>query len=232
MKIPKVFFLIFLPLIIFSCKRERSYHIQGTLMNEVTGNSHNMGGETIQLIRIKKKATFNIFANPDERVLEAEAITNNEGHFDFGVNKLKQGDYKIEYLQVKGKENYGVSNSFVDITLENNSAIDETISVIPTIIGLTFFANPLSTSSQNDSIYVAFVSEKRFIQNPNFYTFGDATGHELTNDPTHTIGGINDIEFMGRFFIKIRKSYNGTRTVIYDTVYVEKDARYDYYIPF
>lgn len=232
MKIPRIFLLIFFCNCFFSCKRERSYHIQGTLMNEITGNSKNMGGETIQLIRNKKTATFNIFGNPDERVLEAEAITDNEGHFDFGVNKLRQGEYRIDYFQGIGKEYYGVSNSFVDITLEGKSDFEETISVIPTIIGITFFANPLSTSSQNDTIYVEFVSEKRSNQNPGFHTYRIATGYELTNDPTHIIGGINNIEFMGRFFIKIRKSYNGTRTVIYDTVYVEKDARYDYYIPF
>lgn len=231
-KIRILFFFIVI-IILFSCKKQRQHRVQGTLLNEVTGNSHDMAGETIQLLRIKANATFNIFSNPDKIILIAEATTDNEGHFDFGIKELKPGDYRIDYVQGDGKTYYGVSNSFADISVDNkDDDFDEKISIIPTMGGISFSAKPLFTTSSNDTIFVQFVSEKRKMQNPTYYVFGHSTGYELANDPDHNFGGINNTEFMGQIFIKIIKSYNGFRTIINDTVFVGKDERYKYYTPF
>ena len=217
----KYFFLFILPFL-FSCKKERNYHVHGTLMNEVTGNSHDMGGEKIILYR-----TGN---NSDNTYLEA--ITDNEGQFDFGINKIKEGTYVIEFSQNSKETHYGLSNSLKQITLSKNTEIDETISIIPTVEAISFIANPLITSSANDTIFVEFVSEIRKNQNPTYYIFGHQTGQELQSSVYRTFGGINNTEFMGNIFIKITKSYNGIRTSIQDTVFVKKDEFYRYYSSF
>jgi hypothetical protein len=225
--------LIFLTLVLSaSCKKHRDYHIQGTLMNEVTGNSHNMGGEYIQLVRISPNRSINIFSNPDKTSIVAEAITDNEGHFDFGINQIKEGDYQINYVQGDAKIYYGVSNSFTNITLGKNTNFDEKIAVIPTMGGMNFFANPLNTSSANDTLFVEFVSQTRQAQNPSFMNTGFDNAASINNHLFQAFAGVNNTEFMGNVFIKITKSYNGSRTVTRDTVYVEKDQIYNYNIPF
>ena len=77
---------LFSSISLFSCKKEHSYHMQGTLLNEVTGNGHNMGGEKIQLYRT---GSGGLFGNRYNSTLEV--TTDNEGHFDFGINKLREG---------------------------------------------------------------------------------------------------------------------------------------------
>jgi hypothetical protein len=191
-----------------------------------------MGGETIQLVRIKTKSTFNIFTSPESRSVETEAVTDNDGRFDFGVIELKEGDYEIDYVQGDGKANYGVSNAFKEISLDKNTEIDETISIIPTMGGISFIANPLNTSSSNDTIFVEFISETRLIKNPTAMLGSHTTGNNLYFSTNRVFGGINNTEFMGNIFIKIIKSYNGLRTVIHDTVFVQKDEVYKYYLAF
>ena len=232
MRVVIQFFSFVLIMSLFSCAKKRNYHIQGTLLNEVTGNSHDMGNESIQLIRISSSSTFDIFSNPDKSIIEAEATTDNEGHFDFGINELKKGDYKIDYVHGDGKTFYGVTNSFKEFSLDKNTEIDETIAIIPTMGGISFIANPLLTTSIYDTIYVDFVSETRLIKNPTYSIFGSSTGQELYFAPNHVFGGINNTEFMGNIFITIIKSYNGVRTIIKDTVFVEKDEKYKYYTSF
>ena len=191
-------------------------------MNEVTGDSHNMGGEKILLYRTGK--------NFDNTLLEA--TTDNEGKFDFGIHKLKEGTYIIEFSQNSKETYYGLSKSLKQISLEKNTEIIDTISIIPTVEAISFIANPLITASQNDTIFVQFVSEKRQQQNPTYYIGGHLTGYELVNAPFRTYGGINNTEFMGNIFIKITKSYNGIRTILHDTIFVKKDEFYRYYSSF
>ncbi len=216
-------YLLFLfSIILFSCKKERNYHVHGTLMNEVTGDSHNMGGEKIILYRTGK--------NFDNTYLET--TTDNEGQFDFGITKIKEGTYIIEFSQNSKETYYGLSNSLKQISLSKNTEIDETISIIPTVEAISFIAKPLITSSANDTIFVEFVSEKRHQQDPTILIGSHLTGQELANAPYRTYGGINNTEFMGNIFIKITKSYNGIRTVQLDTIFVKKDEFYRYYSSF
>ena len=202
----KLEYLIYLLLTLcsFSCKKEHSYHVQGTLLNEVTGNGHNMGGEKIQLYRT---GSGGLFGNRHNSTLEV--TTDNEGHFDFGINKMKEGTYRLDFIQSANEIYYGVSNGAKEISLDKNTEINEQISIIPTMGAISFIANPLNTNSLNDTIFVEFISKTRLINNPTVLLGSHSTGNELFNDPYHSFGGINNTEFMGNIFIKITKSYNG-----------------------
>lgn len=227
--------LLFLSSILFfcSCKKQRQHHVEGTLENEVTGNGHNMGGETIHLYSIKSSATFDIFSNPDKIIFIAEATTNEEGHFDFGVQELKAGDYRIDYVQGNGKTYYGVKNSFKDISVDNDDGdFNEKISIIPTA-HLSCFASPLWNTNLTDTLTIEFRSETRLKYNSTQIHSGQATGYFLAQNsfPYNTVVGVSN-EYMGRFFLKITKSYNGVRTITRDTIFVEKDSFYKYYTSF
>lgn len=228
MKKRKLFFLLLLAVALISCKKRRDYHIQGLLQNEITGNSHNMGGEYIELLRISPNHSLNIFSNPDKSARVAQTITDKDGHFDFGINEIKAGDYQINYVQGEAKSFYGVTNSFVNINLGKGTEITETIAISPTLAGMKFYANPITTSSAQDTIFVEFVSETRKAQNPGFTNSGFATAAQINTAPFQPFAGIDNTEFMGNIFIKLTKSYHGIRSVERDTVFVGKDELYSF----
>ena len=231
MKLISLLASIIISVLLVSCLKKHDYHIQGTLLNKITGNSNDMGGESIQLLKIKTEATFNIFSNPDNISFVSEATTNNDGKFDFGVIELKEGDYRIDYIQGDGKTYYDVSTSFKDITLAKDKGIDEIISVGPSVKGISFLVDILSTTSANDTIRVKVVNEFRM---KNYGDLGDLhvqNGTQLNFSPDHPIGGSTK-EYMGYFFISIVKSYNGVRTTTHDTVFVKKDESLKYYTAF
>ncbi len=228
----KILILLFSLLFVWgSCLRKRDYHIQGTLLNTITNNGSDMGGERVALYRMGSNATFNIFSNPNKIVLEGEDYTDEQGRFDFGIKELKEGDYRVDYPETDKNSDYDMSKSFKDITLGRGKDWDVKIYTVPDVKGVNFYADPHLSINSNDTILVEVKCERRLLISPTDRTIAIATGSEIHADPNHEIGGTPGY-LMGRYFIFITKSYNGNRTYTYDTIFVKRDELYKYKVQF
>lgn len=227
------------PIIVFvlgcffsACRKNRDYHIHGYLINEVTGNSQNMGGEMVQLIRQKYRGNEYSLRNNRSATVVSKVVTDANGHYDFGIQNLPEGKYTIDYPQLESKDYVGLKNSFEDFELGLITEVKISIAIIPCIRKFKIIANPLTTSSFNDTIFVGLTSQKNYEQNPSYQYYWGALAYDISMNSEHLIGSTDNRLFMGDIYIKLYKSYNGVRSVFYDTVNVAKDEEYTYYTSF
>lgn len=215
-----------------ACRKNRDYHIHGYLINEVTGTSEKMGGELVQLIRQKYRGNEYSLRNNRSAAVVSKVVTDANGHYDFGIQNLPEGEYTIDYPQLESKDYVGLKNSFEDFELGAITEVKISIAIIPCIRKFKIIAKPLTTSSVHDTIFVGLTSKKNYEQNPTYQYYWGALAYDISMNSEHIIGSTDNRLFMGDIYIKLYKSYNGNRSVFYDTVYVAKDETYTYYTQF
>ncbi|MBS1646445.1 MAG: hypothetical protein JST67_03790 [Bacteroidetes bacterium] len=208
-------------IILSNCKKDKDIindtSITGTVLNLCTGN----GIKNIPVELIGNEVTLT-------------TMSDSSGSFSFhnvSVHSSSEYNYQLYIESKSGIGNVGLIGDVVDIdkkSISNNYVLQ----VVPTFNILTVKVTPSYTFIPPDTVTLTFTQEKYHEYVPNYPYQLVVTSYGLKPGYPDSSKTHFDYFPMGLWNIKIDKTKNSVRTIIYDSIYIDYGATANYTFSF